>query len=299
LNADANLPDAAGRLPLHLAAIQGWDEATTLLLPHTADINTLDSQGYSALSLASLHSCRSTVQTLLRAGASSSSSSNSTTSSTSSHHPTTSSAIFHAAFLLSVAFGFRASPVLLRTILNKAEYWLVSTNRVVMPFSIEQADAGRAYLISKPLSVSGSRIQKIRVQIHCEAREGEYTALFPERRSWTWFCLARQDVGDKGQLVPGPDLVRNNIDVEGRQSHDCVVHVTDQANDDVAGWVRKLMKGERVAVVPMARWPGRVNTVYEATLDISTTVLKGEEEMAVVDSGERERRGVSQGWLMD
>lgn len=297
LNADANLPDGAGRLPLHLAAVQGWDEAITLLLPHTADINTPDSQGYTALSLASLHSCRSAVQILLRAGASSSPSSNSIASSV-LHHPITSSAIFHTTFLLSVAFGYRASPILLRTILDKAEYWVVSTTRVIKPLPIEQADAGRAYLVSKPLSVPGSRIQKLRIRIQCEAKEGEYTALFPERRSWTWFRLARQEAGKMGELVPGPDLVRNDVDAEGRQSHDCVVHVTDQGDDDVVGWVKKLRKGERIAVVPMARWPGRVNTVFEATVEIYTTVLKGEETDSVVDAGERERRGVSQGWLM-
>lgn len=290
-HANASLADGAGRLPLHLAAIQDWSEAILALAPHTKDLNAKDSQGYTAIALASLHGSRSAVKALLQAGAAQTFHGNGATPSE-SHQPATSSDVFHTYFLLSCKFNFRASMELVVRIIDNAEYWVRSTTRVVQPFAIQQADAGRPYLVSRPLSMPGTAIRKIHCRISCEAHEGEYTALFPERRSWTWFQLSRKESGG-GELVPGPRLAVNDIDIEGRQEHNRAVYATDSTSD-IASWLGRLRKGDAVALVPMARWPQRVNTVFEASLEIYSSASKDINNLVV--SGERERLGLELGW---
>ena len=123
--------------------------------------------------------------------------------------------------------------------------------------------------------------------IRCQSHEGAYTALYPERRSWTWFGLAKLEAGGGANHppIPGPKLVHNDLlEVHHtRQTHEFGFLAESperggRSGDAVGNWIRRLKHGGRVAIVPMARWPGRVNTVWGPRIEIWTSLLKNSEE---------------------
>lgn len=64
-NANANLSDDKGNLPLHAAAREGHLRVVHLLIGETANPQQCNNQGFTALQLAMLHRKTATVQYLL------------------------------------------------------------------------------------------------------------------------------------------------------------------------------------------------------------------------------------------
>ena len=197
--------------------------------------------------------------------------------------------ILNSLSVLRHASRNRAPYPILSQILNVAEYWTLNSAWTAHIMLVEQANCGRPYLLSK--SVDGY-VKKVRVLIRCQSHEGSYTAMYPSRRSWTWFELAKLEAGGGAYqpLIPGPKLVHNDLlHTQGKlHTHELCFLAGSSGSGrgngiEVRNWMMRLKHGERVAIVPMARWPERINRVMGARIEIWTTLLgnleEGEEEV--------------------
>ncbi|KAI9800943.1 MAG: hypothetical protein M1833_003080 [Piccolia ochrophora] len=273
--ADPQAKDASGRTCLHFAAMQDWADGLEQILKYRGDLLATDNLGRTALDAAVDSRSHHARRVLLDAGAKESDSKKPLEV----YWPRASSDVFSVCFALKLAFRNKAPIELLSRIIDTAEYWLKSTSDASHPMLVQQADCGRPYLTSKPIVGNQQHpVRKMRVRIESEGKEGAYTALFPERRSWTWHELAkvegREPTEGNNNIIPGPRLAENDIDVDGRQVHEGTYAADDDSSPDIALWVRTLARSESVCVLPMARWPERVNKVTAAKIELFTTSLR-------------------------
>ena len=304
--ADSRKKDASGRTCLHFAAMQDWEEGIRLILDYNGDFNAVDHRGQTALEAAVENGCQISRQILLDAGAKPIA----YRKAPNLYWPRVSSDVFEVYFLLKLCCRNKAPYELLSRIINSAQYWLKSSSEASYPMLVQQADCGRPYLASKPITGHSQHpVRRITVKVESKGHEGAYTALFPEPRSWTWHELAKSEKGrantSADAMVSGPKLAENAIDVAGTQVHihmlpsltsskycsvmllswrsadfffdkihERTIFADSDADSDIALWVHQLRRSEAVCIVPMARWPERVNKVLGARMDIFTTCLR-------------------------
>ncbi len=217
--ADTRIQDASGRTCLHFAAMQDWEEGIKLILDFNGELNAIDHRGQTALRAAIETGGQKWRQVLLDAGANAIA----YQKAPNVYWPRVSSDMFEVYFLLKLAFRSKAPFEVLSRVINSAEYWLKSSTEASYPMLVQQADCGRPYLTSKPIAGHSQHpVRKVIIKVESEGYEGTYTALFPERRSWTWHDLAKRENGHNAgadAVVSGPKLAENAIDVTGSQVH--------------------------------------------------------------------------------
>ncbi|KAJ5171181.1 uncharacterized protein N7500_003964 [Penicillium coprophilum] len=157
-------------------------------------------------------------------------------------------------------------------ILDFAEYWVLSaTHREdTMDYAENDCRDRTPYLTSEPIQGERFPVQEIRINI-CSHDQGwssyrEDHGSF--RNSWTWFDLAIE-------RPPGrPDISKNEnlrlaTNVHAKREATC--HRIIYQRDQKLHWMQNLQAGDRISIVPQARFPGWRNTVQEASIEIYTT----------------------------
>ena len=56
---------------------------------------------------------------------------------------------------------------------------------------------------------------------------------------------------------------------------------------DIVNWLSRFKKGDATALVPMARWPQRVNIVFEASIEVYSSMIKRDEDLITEGEGRR------------
>lgn len=279
--ADPQARDAPGRTALHLAAMHDWREGLELLLKCSVNTDAADDQGETAMDLAVDRGCRAAEQILARAGVRSTAH----RPKSEAYWPRIASDIFEVSFILRLASRNRVPRVILSHIIDVAQYWLRSTTQASNTMIVEQADCGRPYLTSKPIiGHVQNPVRQVTICVESENHEGANTRLFPERKSWTWHDLARREHvktetnHTSPTLFRGPTFAKNEVDHIGTQVHQRTFKLTEATSDDASLWLRQLKKGDELCIIPMARWPQRVNKIMSAKIEVFTSCLHPRQE---------------------
>ena len=163
-------------------------------------------------------------------------------------------------------------------IMDMAEYWTRSSSSRSEKVEINNRDAELqvAYLTSSPI-VGTTRAPVRRITFTTLSHDQGHSS-YPQDHgsydnSWTWFDLnviqkdgRRLDFeGESKQLVV-------NVHASGNLREHRVIY-GDRPGMCQTKWMSRLEPGDAVSVVPMARFPGWVNYVYGASIEIFTSPL--------------------------
>lgn len=155
-------------------------------------------------------------------------------------------------------------------ILEQAGYWLRSrvTRRDSISYTEFSCRGHPPYLTAEPIQGERGPVREIRFSIHSHDQgwsdHGEDHGTF--RNSWTWFDLRVHRLED-GEVSSDDHLVRLATNAHARSEtlqHE-IVYRSDR--DD---WVPRLQSGDRLCIVPQARFPGWRNYVEAASIEIYT-----------------------------
>ncbi|KAI0836696.1 ankyrin [Hypoxylon sp. FL0890] len=194
-----------------------------------------------------------------------------------------------------------SSAYLVAHILDLAEYWVRSSSTRV---SIEKAGEVRRwgdpitpYLTSR--AITGRSPNPVRRLVFEITGHDQGYCSDPSRgESWTWFTadvhrrensvFAQELVGpqDQGNANKEIHLIHNRGANREWHTHRLSWSLTDPTVVDTERglWIKALAPGDRIVILPHARYPGWENYVRRVKIDIFTTCLKGE----YGNSGERE-----------
>lgn len=157
-------------------------------------------------------------------------------------------------------------------ILDFAQYWLRSyvyrDDRI--NYTENECHDRTAYLTSDP--IRGNRFPVQQINIHIWSRDQGWSNYLEDhgtfRNSWTW-CeldidrpLGRDDISKQEDL-----RLATNVHA-GRAVHH---HQVEYRKDQNLHWMQSLEAGDRISIVPRARFPGWRNIMEKAVIEIYTT----------------------------
>lgn len=182
--------------------------------------------------------------------------------------------IYHTYFLLSTVLVTDVIP----DIMDHAEYWLKSSTSRSERMGISQSKAGEQYIISPAINVPIRRpVRKLEFKtISRDQGWSDYRADHGSyRNSWTWFDAQTVDAeGKPRENGKGPRRIATNVHASLEDKTHIMVWTSDAADEEERKWIRSLGNGDAVALQVMACFPGWVNHVSGAQLDIYTTGLR-------------------------
>ncbi|KAI1105307.1 ankyrin [Jackrogersella minutella] len=177
-------------------------------------------------------------------------------------------------------------------ILDLAEYWVRSSSIRV---SIHKAgevrrwgDPVTPYLTSR--AIAGLSPKPVRrVEFEIEGHDQGYCSDPGRGASWTWFTadvhrrensfFAQDQAGDQAGSTANKEihLVHNRGADRRWHTHRLSWSLADPAvaHTEPGSWIRALTAGDRVVVLPYARYPGWENWVRRVRIDVYTTCLRG------------------------
>ncbi|KAI1646214.1 ankyrin [Daldinia loculata] len=182
------------------------------------------------------------------------------------------------------------SAYLISRILDLAEYWAKSTSIRV---SIERGGEVRRwgdpltpYITSKAINSLSSRPVR-RIVFEITSHDQGYCSDPSRGESWTWFTA---DVHRRGNtfsqdLVSPQDQGTTNREIHLAQNrganiqwhtHTLSWNLGDltEADAERGSWIKALAPGDRILVLPHARYPGWENWVRRVRIDVYTTCLR-------------------------
>ncbi|CZT21636.1 uncharacterized protein RCC_07501 [Ramularia collo-cygni] len=129
-------------------------------------------------------------------------------------------------------------------------------------------------LAVNPEASSRGRIRRLRLEF--TGRDQGWTS-DPNTASWSWFEIATRRFGEQG-LERGPVLAHNAV--AGRDWEDFVIEYRrddeegseEGVSEELRQWIEKLGEGDRVAIVPMAKYGGWQCRVSKARIDVEVEV---------------------------
>jgi hypothetical protein len=165
--------------------------------------------------------------------------------------------VYHVYFLLKQ----KLVTDLLPDIVDKAEYWLkTSTIRNDRAMFVERT-SGQYYVTSPPITGNGMRpVRRVifTIKSHDQGWSDYREHHGTYEGSWTWF--EARIIGTDGKEKGEPLMLNYNVHASPEVRTHTIVCERD-GEDELAKWVRGLRAGEKIAVVPEARFPGWANHV--------------------------------------
>ncbi|KAI1808884.1 ankyrin [Daldinia bambusicola] len=192
---------------------------------------------------------------------------------------------------LGASKQIHVSPYIISRILDLAQYWVKSTSVRV---SIEKGGEVRRwgdpltpYITSKAINSLSSRPVR-RIVFEITSHDQGYCSDPSRGESWTWFTA---DVHRRGstfsQNLASPQDQGGNTNREIYLAHNrganiqWHTHTLSWNLDDLTGadaerdsWIKALGPGDRILVLPHARYPGWENWVRRVRIDVYTTCLR-------------------------
>ncbi|KAI1778611.1 ankyrin [Hypoxylon cercidicola] len=186
---------------------------------------------------------------------------------------------------------------LISRILDLAEYWIRSTS-----VRVDLNERGEVRRWGEPLTpyimsrvIAGRSPQPVRRVVFEITSHDQGYCSNPERgNSWTWFTadvhrrenstLSKQLAGlqDQGNANREIYLVHNRGADREWFTHKLSWSLADTiaASSERTSWITALSPGDRIVVVPHARYPGWENWVRRVKIDVFTTCLRGHDDYA-------------------
>jgi hypothetical protein len=128
---------------------------------------------------------------------------------------------------------------------------------------------GSPYLRSDPIEGKRFPVREIRISIlsHDQGWSSYAEDHGTYRNSWTWFELGIERPSGRDDISKGEDL-RLATNVHAKR--EATLHQIVFQRDQDLRWLQRLEPGDRVSIIPRARFPGWRNVVNEASIEIYT-----------------------------
>ncbi|KAI0885887.1 ankyrin [Annulohypoxylon maeteangense] len=201
-------------------------------------------------------------------------------------------------------------------ILDLAEYWIRSSSTRI---SIDKGGEVRRwgdpvipYLTSQAITSLSTKPVR-RVEFEITGHDQGYCSNPARGESWTWFTadVHRRENSVFAQELSGPQdqgttnheiyLAHNRGANRTWHTHKLVWSLADpEVTDAERGtWIKGLMPGDRVVVLPHARYPGWENWVRRMRIDIYTTCLRNDLDLDWTASAATSTESLPQYELLD
>ncbi|CAL5868739.1 uncharacterized protein PFLUO_LOCUS2966 [Penicillium psychrofluorescens] len=178
-------------------------------------------------------------------------------------------------------------------ILEHAQYWVLHrvSRTEQVTYTQHDFDSHDPYLRSSPIEGVHFPVREIRIQIQshdqgCSIFRQDYNTI---RNSWTWFELGVERASDRAEesCVSSPwhgnRRLATNVHASKIVRENVIIYRAGVENDDSAvghglsvrelGGLAKLRAGDCVSIIPRARFPGWINFVCSASIEIYTMDL--------------------------
>ncbi|KAJ6087795.1 hypothetical protein N7467_006709 [Penicillium canescens] len=156
-------------------------------------------------------------------------------------------------------------------VLEYAQYWVRSgvyrTDK--LGFTENDCREGTPYLTSEAIQGDRFPVREIKIDIwsHDQGWSSYREDYGTYRNSWTWFDLGITRPPGRDDIAQGEDLrLVTNIHASKDAKHHQIVYRSDQN----LRWMKNLQAGDRISIIPRARFPGWKNFVDEASIEIYT-----------------------------
>ncbi|KAJ5952989.1 uncharacterized protein N7479_011402 [Penicillium vulpinum] len=159
-------------------------------------------------------------------------------------------------------------------ILEFAEYWVSSviSREESVGYSPRDCHDPTPYLTSEPIQGEGFPVRKIRINIwSCDVGWSSHSEDHgTTRNSWTWFDLGIERPPGRDDICEGENLhLMTNLLAAREITHHRIMYHRNQN----LRWMQNLQPGDRISIVPMARFRGSRNTVKKASIEVYTSPL--------------------------
>ncbi|KAJ5194327.1 hypothetical protein N7491_001664 [Penicillium cf. griseofulvum] len=159
-------------------------------------------------------------------------------------------------------------------ILEFGEYWVLSAvyREDSMDYTENDCRDRTPYLTSEPIQGERFPVQEIRINIwsHDQGWSSYREDHGTYRNSWTWFDLDIERPLGRNDISKNEDLrdlrLATNVHARREPTHHRITYQRDQK----LPWMQNLQAGDRISIVPRARFPGWKNTVQKASIEIYT-----------------------------
>ncbi|CAI7568635.1 unnamed protein product [Penicillium palitans] len=126
------------------------------------------------------------------------------------------------------------------------------------------------YLTSEPIQGERFPVQEIKINIwsHDQGWSSYREDHGTFRNSWTWFDLGIERPPGRDDISKDEDLrLATNVHAE----REAMNHQITYRRDQKLRWMENLQPGDRISIVPRARFPGWRNTVEKASIEVYTS----------------------------
>ncbi|KAJ5305860.1 hypothetical protein PENANT_c015G08665 [Penicillium antarcticum] len=156
-------------------------------------------------------------------------------------------------------------------VLEYAQYWIRSEvyRNDRLAFTENDCRDRTPYLTSRRIQGNRFPVREIKIDIwsHDQGWSSYREDYGTYRNSWTWFELGIQRTDDRDDLTQGEELrLVTNIHASKDAKHHQIIYRDDQN----LHWLSNLQAGDRISIIPRARFPGWKNFVDEASIEIYT-----------------------------
>lgn len=203
--------------------------------------------------------------------------------------------------LLRTSHQGHSSAYLATYILDLAEYWIRSSSTRV---SIDKSGEVRRwgdpvipYLTSRAITSLSTKPVR-RVEFEVTGHDQGYCSNPARGESWTWFTadVHRREGSVFAQEMSGPQdqgttnheiyLAHNRGANRAWHTHKLIWSLADPevAEAERGSWIKGLMPGDRIVILPHARYPGWENWVRRMRIDIYTTCLRSDLDSTTVSA---------------
>ena len=293
--ADANAKDLNGNTALHDAARLNLPGEINLLVEHGAHIDAVNSVNKTPAQVALNHGSVGALKMLLELGSwldvtgldfSSAAGVESAIiqrlqgqRSGQTYFPKCSRDIFEAYFVLKSAFRGRIDGFMMREILESAQYWLRSSSDRDEAMTFDQHNCKEPYLRSPPIvGRTYHPVQKIVFRITSRYQGFPDFSLhhgtYDGSSSWFEAWCVRSD----SSVEKARQKFTHNVHAGRQFKRHVRVWSPSEGSEDLHSvlgtkWIPRLRPGDSVHLVPLAEFPGWLNIVEFARLEVYSSIL--------------------------
>ncbi|OCL12101.1 hypothetical protein AOQ84DRAFT_421174 [Glonium stellatum] len=287
--ANVNKRAADGSLPLHDAVQENNIPAIKTLIDCGSDLDTEDETGRPPLVIAIQSQYHKAAADLITGGASFESKSWQILQTGSSmqmvrkklvYWPQSPKDIFEVFSLIQ--FRLAKSPLrrsIVLDIMEYAGYWLRSTSSEARKIKVDQngAELGLPYLLSNP--IQGRKNAPVRQVKFVIRSHDQGWSSYPNQHgtyegSYTWFDVAIwKSNGEWVDFKDEASTLTRNVHASPKPREYCILYGRHSQRRHCR-WIDWLEPGDRVAIIPKALYPGWVNYVESASIEVMSTCLR-------------------------
>ncbi|EKV09931.1 Ankyrin repeat protein [Penicillium digitatum] len=157
-------------------------------------------------------------------------------------------------------------------ILEFAEYWVLSAVHREDRVHYNESDCRdrTPYLTSEPIQGERFPVQEIKINIwsHDQGWSSYREDHGTFNNSWTWFDLGIEKPPGREDIPTDENLrLATNVHAGRETMNHQIIYRRDQA----LNWMQNLQAGDRISIVPRARFAGWRNTVEKASIEVYTS----------------------------